>query len=194
MTTHPDDLPNALRPPMPTPPEVEEAVKAIQAFSLTDVPQISEVVFKAALLPALSAEPGTKVDLTAWLDIAGTTLRAIDVVAPNGEVLFRVPALMRSLPTAHQSDVNYYDIVHESLLQENVHPNLGQRTLDRQLQRVRTGATLLDVETAKQWNVIRMRYGLPLLPIPGESAGGLPTAADGSTVGPLGVTEQQEDF
>lgn len=196
MTTPlPDDTPNALRPPTPMPPEVAVAIEAIQQFNQNDTPKIPEALFVQALLPALSAKPGTKVDLSVWLDIAGTTLRAIDVVGLDGEVLFRVPSLMRSLPTAHQNDINFYDIVHDSLLKENIHPNLGQRALSEHLHRVRTGATLLDVESAKQWNQIRQRYNLPLLPIPGESAPTGPLVSGAQPVtGPLGVSDEQEDF
>lgn len=195
MSQHPDDLPSALRPPVPTPPEVAQALESIAELGRQDVPRIPEAVFKSALLPALSAPPGTQVDLTAWLDIAGTPLRAIDVAGTDGQVLFRVPPLMRSLPTAHQEDVNFYNMVHDSLLQENVHPVLGQRSLDTSLRRVTTGATLLDVETAKQWNVIRHRYNLPLVPIPGETGSLMATSPTVSTTGgELSLSDDQEDF
>ncbi len=195
MSQHPDDLPSALKPPVPTPPEVAQALESIAELGRHDVPRIPETVFKNTLLPALSAPAGTRVDLTSWLEIAGTPLRAIDVIGTDGEVLFRVPPLMRSLPTAHQEDVNFYDMVHESLLQENVHPALGQRSLDSSLRRVATGATLLDVETAKQWNTIRHRYNLPLVPIPGETGSLMAaTAPTAQVTSALGISDEQEDF
>lgn len=189
---HPDDISPALLPPREMPSDVADACQAIAQLAAVDVPRIPEAVFLTHLLPALSSPAGSRVDLTEWLSIAGTPLRAIDVVDQTGTVIFRVPPLMRSLPTANQNDVAYSEIVGDSLLQENIHPNLGQASLDKKLRNVRTGATLLDVDTAKQWNAIRARYNLSLLPIPGESAG---TSASGTiSGGGLHISDEQEDF
>ena len=192
MSKHPDDISPALIPPREMPADVVTACEAIAQMAATDVPRIPEAVFLTALLPALSSPPGTRADFTAWLDIAGTPLRAIDVVGNDGAVLFRVPPLMRSLPTAHQKDIAFFDIVQESILKGEVHPNMGEKALDDRLRDLRTGATLLDIETARQWNSIRARYNLSLLPIPGESAG---TTTSGSiSGGGISVSDEQEDF
>ena len=142
----------------------------------------------------LAAPPGTKVDLTRWSDVAGTPLRAIDVADDHsGEVLFRVPPLMRSMPTVFQQEVNYANIVVETQARENVHPMQADNYLRAALSKARTGATLLDIETAAQWNSIRQRYGLPLIPLVGPDGSSLNNAIhDDASIGSLVMSDEDD--
>lgn len=184
---------SALLPPAPNSAAVSESFRQLAELGQNDVPKLPEQMFVDHLLPMLSAPAGSEVDLSRWLDVAGTPLRAIDVVDNvTGEFLFRVPPLMRSLPTVHQAEVNYYNIIHDTQARETVHPVMAQRFLDAELSKSRTGATILDVPTAQQWNNIRARYKLPLIPIPGN---GPQLASDSpASTGTLELTDDQEDF
>jgi hypothetical protein len=193
--SNPNDRPsNALIPPAPNSPELVEAFQILATVGETDVPRVPESIFREHLLPMLAAPAGTKVDLTRWSDIAGTPLRAIDVADDNtGEVLFRVPPLMRSMPTVFQQEVNYANIVVETQARENVHPMQADHFLRTALSKARTGATLLDVETAAQWNLIRQRYGLPLLPLIGPDGNALNHGVqDEKSVGSLVMSDDDD--
>lgn len=189
---------NALLPPAPNSAEVTEAFRQLADIDSVEVPKMPEAMFLEHILPMLSAPAGSKVDLTKWLDVAGTPIRPIDVVNnATGEVLFRVPALMRSMPTVFQEEIRYAEIVSETQARENIHVNVANQYLDKQLRNVRTGATLLDMETATAWNNIRARYGLPLLTVVGKD--GAPIRVTGDTSAPVGngelsISDEQDDF
>ncbi|WJJ55242.1 hypothetical protein [Xanthomonas phage RTH11] len=195
MSNKPDS--RALEEPRRTPPDVLEAMRELAEADKVEVARMSEPMFREHILPMLSAPAGARVDLTRWLEVAGTPLRAIDVVDDHtGETIFRVPALMRTIPTVAQQEVNFNTIVVESIAHENVHPAAADRYLFQQFSRVRTGHTLLDIPTARAWNDIRKRYDLPLIPIPAGDGtletGTTPTASSGH--GQLVVEDDQTDF
>jgi hypothetical protein len=182
--------------PIPTnSPEVTEAFRILNDATNQDVPKMTERMFVEHILPMLSAPAGTKVDLSRWLDVAGTPLRAIDVHDDNtGELLFRVPPLMRTLPTVFQSEVNYGEIVTNAQAKARIAPAMGQHHLANELAKVRTGAALLDVETAKLWNRIRKRYNLPLLTIVDRDGSMTDTGTVDSTPsdGQLSISDEDE--
>jgi hypothetical protein len=62
------------------------------------------------------------------------------------------------------------------------------------LAKVRTGAALLDVETAKLWNRIRKRYNLPLLTIVDRDGSMTDTGTVDSTPsdGQLSISDEDE--
>jgi hypothetical protein len=189
---------NALVDPPPNSAELTEAFKILAQADTVEVPKVPEQLFIEHLLPMLSAPAGTKVDLTKWLDVAGTPIRPIDVVDNfTGEALFRLPALMRTLPTAFQEEMRYAEIVMDAQAREtSQHAIVAERYLGQQLGRARTGATLLDVETAKTWNNIRVRYGLPLLEVVGQDGKLIPVsgASAPASSGALSVSDDQDDF
>lgn len=191
------ELEPALQPPTPTPDSVVEAFKVLANATQNDVPRLTEQEFVDHLLPMLAAPPGEKVDLTRWLAVAGTPLRSIDVTdIATGEVLFRLPPLMRSLPTVFQQEVDYSKIVVQAQLRENVHPAQAEKYLREELAKARTGAAFLDVESAKRWNAIRARYGLPLLLIKDENGNVLdaPAASNNTIDVGLSISDDQDDF
>lgn len=190
-----DQPSSALNPPAVTPDELTVAFKAL-AEDFSSTPKMTEQMFIEHILPMLSVPAGTKVDLTRWLDVAGTPLRPIDVVdTDTGAILYRVPPLMRTMPTAMDMEINYHTMVTEAQLRENVHGAMADTYLRQQLMNIRTGATLLDVETAKLWNVIRHRYKLPLIPVVDEQ-GHVMTVSDTSSSASATVTfaDDQDDF
>lgn len=197
--TNPNDRPsNALQRIPTNSPEILEAFRVLADADQTDVPKMGEAMFVQHILPMLSAPAGTRVELTRWLEVAGTPLRALDVVdEATGEVLFRVPPLMRTLPTVFQAELRYYDIVQGAKDRERVHQAMGDHYLANELSKVRTGATLLDVETAKTWNNIRKRYGLPLLTIVDENGKTIEastTVVANASDGQLSVSDDEVPF
>lgn len=183
-----------LQPPPENSPEVSEAFRVLALTGETDVPTIPESLFKEHILPMLAQPAGTKVDLTKWLEVAGTPLRAIDVADDNsGNVLFRLPPLMRTLPTVYQQEVNYGNIVVGAQAREQIHPAQSDRYLQSELSKARTGATLLDVETAKTWNAIRARYGLPLIPL-ADGQGNVIHGSPNSNGDELSFSDDDEPF
>ncbi len=177
-------------------PDITEAFAILAEATQVEIPKMPEPMFREHLLPMLSAPAGVKTDLTKWLDVAGTPLRAIDVVDPiTGVTLFRVPPLMRSLPTVYQQEVNYSNIIVEAKAHGNVHSSQEDMYLRRELAKANIAGPKIDLETAAQWNLILARYDLPLLPIPGAelaaASGGLPLPAG---AGALSVSDDQDDF
>lgn len=191
---HPKPDSNALIPPPTNSPEITQAFAVLAEADRIEVPKMSEPMFKEHILPMLTAPAGTQVDMTRWIDVAGTPLRAIDVVDPiHGNTLFRVPPLMRSLPTVYQQEVNYSNIIVEAQARENIHSSQADGYLRREFGKARIAAPKIDLETATQWNLILARYDLPLLPIPGAeriTSGSLTMGNSGA----LAVDDDQEDF
>lgn len=190
---------NALIPPPENSAEITEAFRVLSQADKVEVPRMPERMFIEHLLPLLSTPAGQRVELDRWLDVAGTPLRPIDIVDNvTGEVLFRLPPLMRTLPTVFQEEMRYSEIITETQAHERVMPIRGEAYLQQQLARVRTGATLVDVDTANQWNSIRQRYGLPLLPVMGKDGQPLLPASShtdpSASSGTLQVTDDQDDF
>lgn len=188
---------NALVDPPPNSPELTEAFRILAQADAVEVPKMPEQMFIEHILPMLSAPAGSKVDLSKWLDVAGTPLRGIDVVDNfTGDTLFRLPPLMRTMPTVFQEEMRYAEIVSETQARENIHAAVAERYLGDQLRNARTGATLLDVETAKTWNNIRARYGLPLLEVVGQDGKLIQATGTSAPVssGELSVSDEQEDL
>lgn len=174
-------------------PQVEEAFRVLNEAAEIDIPKMSESMFVEHILPMLSAPMGTKVDLTRWLDVAGTPLRGFAVHSDqDGSFLFRVPPLMRTLPTVFQQEVNYSEIVFQAQAKARVVPEMGDRYIASELQKVKTGATLLDIETAQRWNAIRQRYQLPLIPLSGLGIEVECSSGGNSSDGSLTVSDDDE--
>lgn len=149
-----------------TPPDLLESLRELAKLRAEDVARISEAQFVNVLLPTLTDKSG-RADLRVWQDLAGTAMRPIDVVDPAGNVLFRVPSLLRRLETGRGSTdpkQSYSRIVAEAKLHLDRHPVLGATFLEQSLGRMAKGGSI-DYETARQWNMILARYGKELLPI-----------------------------
>lgn len=183
--------------------ELEETLADFQQ-SEDDVARIPENIFVSSLLPLLcqdvrdGAAARERVDVTLWLDLAGSAHRPIDVVGSNGSVLFRVPALMRQLPTAghgnNLTQINYGEEVTIAQAHGRNIPGADLAHLRNVFMRAEIGVDGADVETARQWNSIRKRYGLPVIPIPGDedTSAPAPAASTGSVASLL--LDDQEDF
>lgn len=169
----------SLKPPVQVRKEYTEAAKLLSELHRTDIPSVPESYFKSRIVPILATPAKKEVDLTFWADIAGHPMRAIRVVDDvTGEELFVAPALMRTLNSSDSDGVSLNQVIHESKLRIDNHPGAGEAYLAQQLSKVRHGSTLYDIESAKTWNAIRVRYGFPALDI--GSAGKLIGSLDGS--------------
>lgn len=145
--------------PLPTPADVKQAMDQITALTQTDVPQVPEALFCQHVLPVLTDTTGS-VDVSIWLDLAGSVHRAMDIVDVAGAVLFRVPPMMSRTPT--RTDGRARDAMNTLLtevnLKSDVNPRLGQHVLEAGLAR-KVPKGELDMDTAQQWNAILIRYG-----------------------------------
>lgn len=138
----------------------EEAMDVLDSLTKNNNAVITESIFKDKLLPTLVNRSGTQ-RLDAWQDIAGHTMRAIDVIDnQTGELLFTVPAILRSYegPTLDLNGASVSEIITVANQKYKVIPNLGTRHIDEYLtKRVKEiPANLQDVMT---WSNILVRYG-----------------------------------
>ena len=163
MSTDRNNIPG----PVEMPEDVRLAIEQLRELTDSDVPKLPEHLFRQHLLPVLTNTSGN-VDLRIWLDIAGAANRPIDVVDGAGKVLFRVPALIRYIPTRLNGSPrdSLSQLLATAKLQSERHPALGNAYLKSALETKdpRVGP---DLESAKQWSAILVRYGYPPLPIPG---------------------------
>lgn len=166
MSNPPDKLAH-LR-PLATPEDVRSAMAQLTQLADSDVPRVPEAIFVRHVLPILTDRSG-EVDVSVWLDLAGAATRPMDVVNPANEVLFRVPALMSRIPTRKHNTAreSISTVVNEAQLKEKVHPKMGEIALEAGLKRHQTPRRA-DMETAKQWNAILVRYGYPPIAEVGE--------------------------
>lgn len=176
MSTDPNILP-----PVQVRKEYSDAAKLLSQLDKTDIPSVPESYFKTKILPILAVPALQPTDLTFWADIAGHPMRAICVVDDvTGEELFVAPALMRTLNSPNSDGISLNEVIHESKLRIDNHPASGEAFLAQQLSKVRHGSTLYDVESAKTWNAIRVRYGYEAQPV--GKAGKLIGSLGGSQV------------
>lgn len=191
------------KPPVQVRKEYREAALTLSNLDKTDIPSIPEHYFKAKILPILAAPAAQPTDLTFWADIAGHPMRAIRVVDDvTGEELFVAPPLMRTLNSGDSDGVSLNQVIHESKLRIDNHPGAGEAFLAQQLNKVRHGSTLYDVESAKTWNAIRVRYGYAALDIGsagklvGKLQGQVPASAEGKSkaVSEISFGEDEDSF
>lgn len=79
-------------------PAVREIMLKVHNARLHDVPRLPEPLFRSHILPILIDTSG-KADMGNWIAVAGSLNRAIDVVGPDGEVMFRAPPLQGTVRT-----------------------------------------------------------------------------------------------
>lgn len=186
--------------PIETDPDTLAAMQQLIEDGRNDVARLPENLFVQNLLPVLTDRSG-KVDIGVWLDIAGNGFRPIDVIAPNGEVMFRVPPLMTPIPTQVKRDSRHSLalLVEETNRRRLQHPAIGETFLRAQLAQ-RGVEQVLPIEQIRQWNTILVRYGHPpvidlakydLPTEPGTAAASEPAPA---ATGALTAGDDQEDF
>lgn len=163
-----------------------------------DVPKVPEHIFRNDILPVLTDRSG-HADIGIWLDIAGTAMRPLDVIAPNGDLLFRTPPLYPQTPVrvseGYQTSVSAVGA--EAELRHEQHPAIGRTFLNGALERLDPG--LPDhLKQRREWSAILVRYGYPPLVnedgtevvVPTTATNDVPTTAQ--TVPVLG--DDQDDF
>ena len=155
--------------PIATPPETRAAMEHLRILTQQDAARITEPHFQAVILPILTDRSG-KANLSAWLDIVGTATRPIDVLDPTGNVLFRVPPLVGTFQTQDSSTdprQSMYEILSTAEKKSAILPAVGAQYLKSALD-AKIPALSVNVERAKQWNVIFARYNLPLIRLKGS--------------------------
>lgn len=158
---------------VPMDPQVELEMERLVSLSKEDVPRLPEHLFVTHLLPALTDVSG-KVDLGIWLDLAGTAHRPIDVIDTSGNILFRVPPLLRSIPTttADSPRSSMYQILHTAELKLAQHPVVGATYLKHSLESKNFNQKI-DYDNIVAWNNILIRYGLKPYDLPSSIQGDL---------------------
>lgn len=170
--------------PKPVSPELRHAMESIAALASVDVPRLPEILFRTHLLPLLQDTSG-EADLRIWQDIAGTVNRPIDVTDTQGNILFRVPALLGTVPTPttnreRDPRSTYAEIVQMSHLKNEQHPAVGKSYLENALAR-KHSALPVDMDNLKQWNVVLAYYDLPLMNL-GDTPQEAAVAAKGAPI------------
>ena len=143
----------------------------LEAFDLIakmadEVPRVSEQEFVSKYLP-LFASQHTGVDLSPWLDVCKSAMLPVDVMA-NGKVLYRVPALVRTIPTTANpiGRMPMSEVLANAKLKAEVYPPAGDAYLDAHTS-ARISKVSTNMEELVAWNNIFTRYGYDPIVIPG---------------------------
>ena len=134
--------------------------------------RISEMHFVQVFLPMFTGEDTRHVTRANWESLAGGYYNRVEVVNNLGEVLYTVPPLLdrSALKPMYQDGHNSVSsmISHSENLAK-LKPSLGQRFLEQELKH-RAIVMQLPTNTLKhivEWNKIYVRYGAPVVRIPG---------------------------
>lgn len=144
---------------------VVRALEALTQMGDEDVPKVQEVFFVHRIIPMLLDTTGD-VDITLWIDITGALQRPMDVVNENEEVLFRVPSPFSSFPTSTRRDKfkGIGSVVADAKSHSELHPAIGERVLRQGLAKA-LPPVHVDLEKARIWNGILVRYGFEPLEV-----------------------------
>lgn len=137
-----------------------EAMDVLDEVVKNDAARITETVFKAKLLPVLANRDG-KQSLGIWQDIAGNVLRPIIVLDDaTGNVLFKVPAILRSINREFTGKGmnSASEIVATAQAKRNVMPAMADRHITENITNKITH-TPVNSEDVLAWNEILVRYG-----------------------------------
>lgn len=135
---------------------------ALAELMKNDVPKLPESLFVSKLLPILTNTEGHQ-DITVWHEIAGTTLRPIDVVDDRTkEVLFRVPAMARQIEAkvTGRGKHSAFHVLTVAKQKHEVLPALGDQHIRSTLVQAVTESPP-EMDQVRQWNDILVRYGHP---------------------------------
>lgn len=148
--------------PIPMSPAMAESFKLLKDFAEGDIVKVQEVLFVQRVLPTLADTSGTPVDLSIWVEITGSIQRPMDVVDENDKVLFRVPSPFSSYPTSTRREAFHGvgHIVADAKAHGEIHPAIGERILRTGLGKV-LPSPHVDIQKARAWNAILLRYGYP---------------------------------
>jgi hypothetical protein len=138
----------------------EKSLDAILDREEKDIARISENEFKMRLLPVL-VNQGDESNLQAWLAVAGTWRRQVEVLDDKtGEPLFIVPALVGGTgqPTLQTAANSAYELIENAQKKMRVVPRAGDEMLIKGLtSRVSVAGDRQKAIDA--WNYIYRRYG-----------------------------------
>jgi hypothetical protein len=144
-------------------------MKTLLGAAESEIPKLPEPLFHEYILPLLVSKvdnPDERVDLTVWQDLAGSLNRPIDVIDSSGNVIFRCPALMRTLPTnTHRNPrESLSEIVANAKVREHQFPGMG-RTFFANAVEDKIPTQELNVAPLLMLNKIFAYYGLPLIKV-----------------------------
>lgn len=149
--------------------DIQRVAQGVSTLEEQTAKRMSERVFTNIWLPVFAGEGNPyRVTLQHWVNYAESPFRAVDVVNEQGEVLFRVPSLMKREKVNPISGDRRHSIDHVLRSAEqmaNFHPMQGYHYLEAELTKRALimqvpGIVLKDLET---WNAIFQRYGKPPL-------------------------------
>jgi len=144
------------------PQDLVDAMVSIGEMTDDIVRAIPETEFRRKYLP-MFVSTEKDVDLSPWLDVAGSAYESVNVVKDK-RVLFVVPPLIKRHPTLINADPRNSagTISNEARQHQDRHPSLGVKFLVDNLggKVVKEGVS---VEEVRQWNEILKYYGYPLI-------------------------------
>lgn len=147
--------------------QASEGMGFLEAITRDDAAKLPEPLFVEHLLPVLTNRSGNQ-SLEQWQRIAGNVMRPIDVTDPRtGEVLFRVPPILRSINGEFTGTGKHsaFEIISVAKKKREVIPAMGDSHISANLTN-RMPHYRAQREHVIQWNEILKRYGCePILSI-----------------------------
>lgn len=140
----------------PNIPRITDSLKTILSIR----PRIDEKSFVEFFLPGFIS-PTEDINIEAWLSIAGNPLAPVDVVDENGDVLYTIPPLLRSVSFEESTKrTQFSEVIKTADALTEMAPNRGLAYFQESMNRA-TPKPKADVSSAKVWNAICDRYNIP---------------------------------
>jgi hypothetical protein len=151
---------------LPIKPAIKDAMRDIREMSEEAIPKINESTFVQKVLPSLMYRGERDIDLSFWVDIAGSVFMPIQVV-DGSRVLFTVPAICKrpGIEKAKSSKDSTFEVIATAKQKSEVIPQLGERYLDNKMS-ARIYESSVDQSELDLWNQILTRYGYEPLGTP----------------------------
>lgn len=143
--------------PVPNQQPVKEAFSELHKLFDTDIPKVSESVFRQKILPIL-VNDSKAINFEPWLEVSDSILRPIDVMV-GSRVVFRCPAIGR--PVSFRSSDSPRDSMFEQIAKaqqkEDIVPGMGQNYIQNCL-KARVGEGTLSAAELDQWRAVFSYY------------------------------------
>lgn len=135
-----------------------DAMKMIADLSDEQVVRVGENIFRERILPLfLSPQP----DWNAWIELTTSIQRPMDVVDSSGQVMFRCPAPLRSVPTSttHTRANGFGEIAMRTESLSLQHPLMAMRYQEQMIQKRDADFDTAVIPEHQQMIDIMKRYG-----------------------------------
>lgn len=174
-------------------PQLAEAFDQLQ---YPDLPSIQEDRFVREFLPMFANRDGNKVNLHAWLDIAGHPHLPVAVMRGQ-QMVCMVPPLLRDAGMV-AGDRSKGQSIYENIItaekKRTILPALGEAHL-RETIIDRVKHEMASLNYAKAWNQIFKAYGFPEIELPDEAKAVIDeTEVKAAAAAPIDPNDEIDDF